>query len=64
MEIQPSALGKANIDPASISCDSYIGRKKLELNRRMNLLQYKRGCLERELRAINTALLSLTKQLG
>ena len=64
MQIQPSTMSENHIKHSSISCDNYVGRKKLELNRRMTLLQYKRSCLERDLRAINSALLSLTKQLG
>ena len=64
MHIPKTSLEQRSIDESYISCDTYVGRKKLELNRRMTLLQYKRGCLERELRAINSALVSLNKQLG
>ena len=63
MQIQTSALQRNTLDQASLSCDNYLGRKKLEINRRMTLLQHKRSCLERELKAINTALRSLSKQL-
>ncbi len=63
MQIQPSALPKHTLGEASLSCDNYVGRKRLEISRRMTLLQHKRGSLERELRAINNALKSLTKQL-
>ena len=64
MHIQKSSFEQKKIEVPPISCDTHVGRKELELNRRMTLLQYKRGCLERELRAINSALISLTKQLG
>ncbi len=63
MKMQPSTFQQSTFDNASLSCDSYTGRKRLELNRRLTLLHHKRGCLERELRAINNALQSLTKQL-
>ena len=42
---------------------NYNQRRKLEMQRRLGILSHKRGCLERDLRAINNALISLKKQL-
>ena len=38
-------------------------RRRLEMKRRYGLLHHKRGCLERELQAINNALLILSRQM-
>ena len=38
-------------------------RRRLEMKRRYGLLHHKRGCLERELQAINNALIILSRQL-
>ncbi len=43
--------------------DNYRDRRRLEIKRRIGLLQHKRSCLERELRAINSILHSLTIQI-
>jgi len=42
---------------------NYNQRRKLEMQRRLGILSHKRGCLERELIAINNALITLKKQL-
>ena len=43
--------------------DNYRDRRRLEMKRRIGLLQHKRSCLERELRAINNILHSLNMQV-
>ena len=58
MKLSTSSVHSNNV---SKSHQSYIGRKKLEVNRRIALLLHKRITLERELRAINHALESLSK---
>ena len=64
MQTQSSTIKENGYEHISVSHNSYAGRKRLEMNRRMTLLQYKRGYLERELRAIHNALDSLVKQLS
>ncbi len=61
MNLSNSSRDSNNISEVSKNYQSHLGRKKLEINRRIALLQHKRISLERELRAINTALTSLSK---
>ena len=42
----------------------YLERKRLEMKRRVGILQYKRSCLERELITVQGALRSLEDQIS